>query len=202
MKNILIINGGQHFAHSGGRFNETLTEWTAGFFNEKGAEVKITDINDPYKPAEEVEKFVWADLIIYHTPVWWFQLPYKLKEYVDEVLTAGHKKGIYLNDGRSRSNGNPKLHYGTGGSLQGRYYMLTTSWNAPIESFTLPGEFFEQHDEDAVMFGVHKMNQFIGLAPLESFHFHEMEKGVTPEKIAEDKAIYIAHLEKVTAGRE
>lgn len=199
MKNILIINGGQHYAHSGGKFNETLTGWTADFFRGQGAEVKITDINYPYTLEEEVDKFIWANLIIYHTPVWWFQLPYKLKEYVDEVFTAGHKKGIYLNDGRSRSGGNPKLNYGTGGSLHGRKYMLTTSWNAPIESFTLPGEFFEQQDEDMVMFGVHKMNQFVGLAKLDSYHFHEMEKGVTPEKIAEDKAAYYRHLDKVTS---
>lgn len=194
---VFIINGGQHFAHSGGQFNETLTRWTADFFEkELGATVKVTDINEPYTLQEEIDKYVWADLIVYHTPVWWFQLPYKLKEYVDEVFTAGHENGIYKNDGRSRSNDNPKLHYGTGGSLHGRKYMLTTSWNAPTEAFTVEGEFFDLHSVDDVFLGVHKMNQFIGLSRVDSFHFHEMEKGVTPETVEHDKAEYIAHLRK------
>ena len=30
--------------------------------------------------------------------------------------------------------------------LHGRKYMLTTSWNAPKEVFTLPREFFDQQD--------------------------------------------------------
>lgn len=199
MKKIFIINGGQEFAHSGGRFNHTLTNWTADFFRQGiDAEIKITDINKPYNPEEEVEKYVWADFIIYHTPVWWFQVPYKLKEYIDHVLTAGHQNGIYKNDGRSRHNDSPKLHYGTGGLLQGRKYMLTTSWNAPIEAFTVKGEFFEGMTEDDVLIGIHKMSQFTGLSKIEGFHFHEMEKSVTAEKIEKEKSDYLNHLEKIS----
>lgn len=194
---VFIINGGQHFAHSGGEFQKTLTSWTEEFFKSKqDNEVRSFNINNEYDPIKEVENFVWADLIIYHTPVWWFQVPYRLKGYIDEVFTAGHETGIYKNDGRSRSSDNPKLHYGTGGMLQGRKYMLTTSWNAPIEAFTTNGEFFNLKNEDDVFMGVHLMNKFVGLTRAEGFHFHEMEKGVTPEKIAEDKANYLAHLEK------
>lgn len=195
---VFIINGGQEFAHSGGKFNSTLTQWTVDFFEkERGAEVKVTNINNEYTPEDEVAKFVWADVIIYHAPVWWFHLPYKLKEYIDIVFTAGHDVGIYRNDGRSRSSDNPKLHYGTGGMLHGRKYMFTSSWNAPIESFTVKGEFFDQCDEDQILIGVHKMNQFTGLEQVKGFHFHEMEKGVTDEKIAQDKAEYVKHLNNV-----
>jgi NADPH dehydrogenase (quinone) len=73
MKKIFIINGGQKFGHSGGRFNETIAKATYDFFdNHNDFEVKSTDINSDYNPADEVEKFVWADVIIYHTPIWWF----------------------------------------------------------------------------------------------------------------------------------
>lgn len=199
MKKVFIINGGQHFAHSGGKFNETLAGWTAHYFRDQlGSEVRLTNINEPYNPEEEVEKYVWADLIVYHTPVWWFQLPHKLKEYIDVVFSAGHQNGIYKNDGRSRRSDNPKLHYGTGGLLHGRKYMITTSWNAPIEAFTVKGEFFDLHSEDDILIGAHKMNQFTGLSRLESFHFHEMEKGVTPEKIEKDREMYLEHLEKIS----
>ena len=194
---IFILNGGQQFAHSGGEFQKTLTAWTADFFrSEKDAEVRVTDINEAYDLANEVSNYVWADIIIYHIPVWWFQVPYKLKEYIDTVFTEGHENGIYKNDGRSRSNDNPKLHYGTGGLLQGRKYMLTTSWNAPVEAFTVSGEFFDMNDEDQVMLGVHKMNQFAGLTMIAGYHFHDMEKGVTNEKIENEKSVYLDHLRK------
>ena len=32
---VFIINGGQHFAHSGGKFNKTLTDWTIEYFKSK-----------------------------------------------------------------------------------------------------------------------------------------------------------------------
>ena len=90
MKKIFIINGGQKFGHSGGRFNETIFKSNFRIFlNQKEFEVKSTDINDEYNPAEEVEKFVWADVIIYHTPIWWFQLPHGFKQYIDVVFTEG-----------------------------------------------------------------------------------------------------------------
>ena len=28
-------------------------------------------------------EFVWADVIIYHTPIWWFQVPNGFKKYID-----------------------------------------------------------------------------------------------------------------------
>lgn len=197
MKKIFVINGGQLFAHSGGRFNATLSDWTADFFCKKGFEVQVTDINESYVLEDEVQKFVWADVVIYHTPVWWFQVPFKLKEYVDLVFTAGHQNGIYHSDGRSRRSDNPKLHYGTGGLLQGRKYMLTTTWNAPIEAFTVDGEFFDLKSEDEILIGVHKMNKFIGMTPVEGFHFHEMEKDVTDAKIEQERQSYLNHLDKI-----
>lgn len=195
MKKIFVINGAPKFAHSGGEFNKTLTNWTVDYFkNNKGYEVKTTDINDSYKPEEEVEKFVWADVIIYHTPIWWFQLPNDLKKYIDEVFTAGHQNGIYFSDGRRSAN--PTRNYGTGGLLQGRKYMLTTTWNAPVEAFTLEDEFFKQHSVDkGVMFGFHRMNAFIGLEPVDSFHFYDVMKN---PNIGQSEKNYRAHLDMVS----
>lgn len=176
MKNIFIINGGHQFAHSPGRFNKTLLESDVAYFKEnQGYKIKTTQVSEAYDPTEEVEKLKWADLIIYHTPIWWFQLPFKFKEYLDKILTEGHEKGIYSSDGRSRSN--PAINYGTGGKLHGKKYILTTSWNAPKEAFEWKGEFFDQTSVDAgPLFGFHKMNQFIGLESLDTLHFHDIEK--------------------------
>ena len=198
MKKIFIINGGQHFAHSGGAFNKTLTQWTSDFFLEKGLEVRVTDINDDFVAIDEVENFKCADLIIYNTPIWWFQLPNKMKKYIDEVLTAGHQNGIYHSDGRSRKN--PTINYGTGGLMQGKKYMVNSTWNAPDTAFTLPGEFFNETSvDDGVLFGFHRMNAFTGMEKIQGFHFHDLEKNATQERIKTYKNDYLIHLNQAVS---
>ena len=197
MKKIFIINGGQAFAHSGGKFNQLIVAWDRSFFEgNSDFDVRITDIKDPYTPGKEVQNFVWADTILYHTPVWWFGLPHPLKQYIDVVFTAGHRKGMYYSDGRKQED--PTVNYGTGGSLHGRNYLLTTTWNAPDTAFTLPNEFFHQRSvDDGVMFGFHRMNAFTGMAQLPGFHFHDLEKNGTPERIEAYRRQYLAHLAHV-----
>ncbi|SEI37085.1 modulator of drug activity B [Dyadobacter koreensis] len=191
---IFVINGGQVFGHSGGRFNKTIFDETIKFFNaQPGFEVRSTDINHAYDPKREVENFVWADVIIYHTPIWWFQVPNGLKKYIDVVFTEGHQTGIYNSDGRSSAN--PDINYGTGGTLHGRRYMVTTSWNAPAAAFTLPGEFFnEKSVDEGPLFGFHRMNAFAGMKPLEGIHFHDVEKNAD---IVADIKRYQYHLNEV-----
>ena len=163
------------------------------FKNNSNFEVKTTDVNNEYNAAEEVDKFVWADVIVYHTPIWWFQLPHGFKKYIDVVFTEGHAKGIYHSDGRSSKN--PAINYGTGGMLHGRKYLLTTSWNAPKEAFTLPGEFFnEKSVDDGPLFGFHRMNAFTGMTSLESMHFHDIEKNAD---VPRDLELYKEHLTKL-----
>lgn len=194
--NVFIINGGQVFAHSGGTFNNTLTGWTVDVLKEKNFAYRVTNINDNFDPAAEVENFKWADIVIYHTPIWWFQVPNRLKKYIDDVFTAGHNNGMYRSDGRSHTDGDH--NYGTGGLMQGKRYMITTSWNAPQAAFTLKGEFFDQHSVDeGVLFGFHKMNQFVGMTRIEGFHFHDLEKNATPERIAHYHEAYTEHIRRV-----
>lgn len=197
MKNILIINAGQNFAHSSGLFNQTLTNETIRFFKEtKVFNIQLTTIEEGYDAEKEVAKFNWADCIIYHTPIWWFQVPFNFKKYLDEVFTAGHQKGIYRSDGRSSAN--PAINYGTGGSMHGKKYLLTTSWNAPATAFTLPGEFFmERSVDDGPLFGFHRMNAFAALEKIEGIHFHDVEKNANIES---DMANYRNHLETVFAN--
>lgn len=80
MKNIFLINGGQHFAQSGGSFNKTVIEWTVDFLQQNDFNVKVTDINSEFNAIDEVENFKWADVIIYNTPIWWFQVPNRFKK--------------------------------------------------------------------------------------------------------------------------
>ncbi|MBB6459789.1 NAD(P)H-dependent oxidoreductase [Flammeovirga kamogawensis] len=193
MKKILVINGAQKFLHSQGSLNKSITELSVNYFEKRdGFEVKFTNVDDEYFIEEEVEKFVWADVIIYHTPIWWFSIPFGFKKYIDEILTHGENK-IYVSDGRHRVE--PKLHYGTGGLLKGKKYFLTTSWNAPEEAFTLENEFFDQKSVDeGAMFGFHKMNSFIGLEKLGTYHFYDVMKD---PKIEQDFKKYTALLDEL-----
>lgn len=196
MKKVFVINAGQRFAHSGGAFNKTLTAWTTNYLTSNGFEVRMTDINNDFVPDNEVENFKWADVIIYNTPIWWFQVPNRFKKYIDEVFTAGHNNGMYRSDGRSRSN--PAINYGTGGLMHGKQYMINTTWNAPDTAFTLPGEFFNETSvDDGVLFGFHRMNAFTGMEKIQGFHFHDLEKNATPERIASYHEQYLAHLNSI-----
>ncbi len=192
MKNILIINGWHAFAVSKGEFNESLSTISALFFKDKkGYTVRITEINNDYEVDKEVQKFIWADIIIYHTPIWWFSIPFKFKKYLDEVLTAGYNNGLWNSDGRSFDN--PKINYGTDGLLKGKSYILTTSWNAPKEAFTMPNEFFNQLSVDeSVLSGFHGMNRYLGLKLIKSLQFHDVEKNAN---IKEELSRYKSFLE-------
>lgn len=196
MTKIFIINGGQRFAHSGGKLNTLIIEWDKEFFNsEKSFEFKVTNVSDSYDIEAEVDKFLWADVVIYHFPVWWMYIPHTLKSYLDHVLTAGHRKGMYYSDGRKAVN--PTRNYGTGGLMQNTKYMVTTTWNAPEEAFTIPEEFFEGRSvDDGVLFPFHKMNAFCGMTPLDSFHFHDVEKNMDEARLELLKTNYIKHLEQ------
>ncbi len=196
MENIFIINGGQTFAHSGGAFNKSITGWTKEVLEKEGFKVRVSNVNDEFDPMDEAENFKWADVIVYHFPVWWFQVPNRLKFYIDEVFTAGHKNGIYESDGRSHTN--PQINYGTGGLMHGKKYFVTSSWNAPDTAFTMEGEFFQQKSVDeGILFGFHRMNAFAGLAHIGSFHFHDMEKNATLERVNQYETDYKEYVQNV-----
>lgn len=188
---ILLLNGGKAFAHSGGRLNDTLHEAARGLLSELGHEVRETRIESGYSPAEEVGKILWADAIIYQMPGWWMGAPWTVKRYVDEVFTAGHG-ALYANDGRSRQD--PSRHYGSGGLLQGRHYMLSLTWNAPREAFDEPDDFFEGRGVDGVYYPFHKAQEFVGLKALPTFIACDVIKSPDVER---DISFYQAHLAEI-----
>ncbi|UKE82553.1 NAD(P)H-dependent oxidoreductase [Pectobacterium colocasium] len=173
MQNILLIDAGKSFAHSKGELNHTLTEVAASFLRDKGHDVRVTVVDNGYDIEQEIQNYLWADTIIYQMPGWWMDTPWILKKYIDEVFTAGHGS-LYASDGRSRSDASKK--YGSGGLLQGRKYMLSLTWNAPLEAFDDPEQFFHGVGVDGVYLPFHKANQFIGLSPLPTFICNDVMK--------------------------
>lgn len=190
MKNILIINAAKEFGASQGKLSTYLCDIAEETLVNAGNSVKRTHVDAGYVHEEEVEKYLWADAIIYQMPAWWMGEPWIMKKYIDEVFMAGFGK-FFNDDGRSSTN--PKKNYGRGGLLQGKTYMLSVTWNAPVEAFTEPDEFFEGRGVEAVYFPFHKANQFIGLSPLPTFMFNDVMK--QPD-IENDVIQYREHLNK------
>ncbi len=138
-----------------------------------------------------MEKFLWADVVIYQMPGWWMGAPWTVKKYIDEVFTAGHGS-LYASDGRTRSDHTQK--YGSGGLIQGKQYMLSLTWNAPQQAFDEADDFFEGKGVDAVYFPFHKAQQFLGMSGLPTFLATDvMKRPDVPAALA----AYQAHLERV-----
>lgn len=135
MKNVLIINAHQFYdGISSGDLNRAMVNAIADNLNRLGYNIKHTEIEKGYDIDDEVEKHLWADLIITQSPVYWFSTPWIYKKYVDEVFTAGMLQQLFLTgDGRTRQD--PAKQYGSGGKLTDKKYMLSLTWNAPAAAF-------------------------------------------------------------------
>lgn len=171
--NILLINAQKAFGHSAGRLNTTLHETARDTLAELGHALEETELENGYDIDQEVAKYLWADLVIYQQPGWWMGAPWTLKRYLDEVLTQGHGK-LYASDGRTSAD--PSRNYGRGGLLQGTSYMLSVTWNAPLEAFNDPTEFFEGRGVDAVYFPFHKSQEFLGMSAQPTFMVNDVMK--------------------------
>jgi len=191
MSNVFIINAGKNFHHSHGALNKLLTEVAQDTLQNMGHEIKVTHIDEGYDTQEEIAKYVWADAIIYQQPGWWMSYPWILKKYMDEIFTEGHGV-LYESDGRSRQDASKK--YGSGGLVQGKKYMISLTWNAPLEAFTNPEQFFEGQGVDGVYLHFHKANQFLGMSALPTFICNDVIKNPKVETYIAD---YQKHLKEV-----
>ena len=86
MSNILVINGAKQFAHSNGELNDTLTTLATNHLTELGHEVKVTRADSDYNAEAEVEKYLWADVVIYQMPGWWMGAPWTVKNILTMYL--------------------------------------------------------------------------------------------------------------------
>ncbi|MGR3806619.1 modulator of drug activity B [Pasteurella testudinis DSM 23072] len=194
--NILLLDGGKAFAHSHGKLNHTLHDIAKQTLTEIGHSIRETVMDDGYQIEQEIDNFLWADAIIWQMPGWWMGEPWTVKKYIDEVFTAGHGK-LYQSDGRHRVN--PSEGYGTGGLLQGKKFMLSLTWNAPIEAFERADDFFEGQGVDGLYLHFHKANEFLGMSRLPTFIVNDVIKNPQIEAFT---AAYRAHLLKVFGANQ
>ncbi|WP_294964654.1 NAD(P)H-dependent oxidoreductase [Sulfurimonas sp.] len=176
MKNVLIINGHQKYDEvAEGNLTNLYINSASEFFEKNAFNVKHSIVESDYDAKEEVQKFVWADYILFQFPVYWMGVPWITKKYIDEVFSAGDHNGIYINDGRTRSDATKR--YGSGGLLQGTKYMLSLTYNCPISEFSDKDGFFDGLSLDEANIATHKTFQFCGAEPLETYSVHDIFKG-------------------------
>ncbi len=184
--NILLINARQPIeGMSEGKLNGTIANLIHQHLLRDNNEIRLTEIDDGYEIEKEVEKHLWADVIITQSPVYWFGNPWIYKKYVDEVFNAGLvNPRMVANDGRTRSD--PTKQYGTGGLMHGKKYMLSLTWNAPEAAFndTQQYLFGGKSVDDVFIFNTANY-KFCGVEILPSFSCHDVLKGGYTEQDAE-----------------
>lgn len=183
MKTILLILGAQTGEFAGGKYNRGLFE-TAKEHLSSSCEILTTVIEDGYEVEREITKWKQADFVIYQYPIYWFMIPPILKQYMDDVYAYG--EFFAFNDGP----------YGSGGLMKDKHVMLSTTWNAPLDSFG--GDFFEGADRDTVLLPMRKSQSYCGLGELPHFSCHDVIKNPA---FAEDKVRFVKHLDEVFRAR-
>ena len=182
MKKVLIINAHQFYEGiSEGKLNKTIIVVTKAALEAKGCEVKLTEIEKGYDIDEEVQKHLWADIIITQSPVYWFGAPWIHKKYIDEIFTTGLiQQNLLIDDGRTRTD--PSRQYGTGGKMQGKKHMLSLTWNAPKEAFGNKDQIlFAGKNVDEVFIATTSAYKFCGVEIVPSFSCHDVVKAVDVE---------------------
>lgn len=177
MRKVLIIDGHQFYEGiSSGSLNKALVDVIQREMEILGCKVQLTHIEQGYAIDEEVQKHLWADIIILQSPVYWFGTPWIYKKYADEVFTAGLiQQNLLVDDGRTRQD--PSKQYGTGGKMQGKQYMVSLTWNAPQEAFGNKDQvLFQGKTVDDVFVNNTANYKFCGADILPSFSCHNVLK--------------------------
>lgn len=175
MKKIFIINGHEEYEFSKGELNKSLVERLTSLTLKEGFEIKTTTMKDEYNIDEEIEKHQWADIILLQMPVNWMATPWSLKKYQDYVYSFGMDGRLCAGDGRTRQD--TTKQYGSGGTLTGKKYMLSLTFNAPKEAFENKDQvFFEGKSVDDLFLPTHLNFKFFGMEKLPTFAAYDVMK--------------------------
>jgi len=114
---ILLVAAGYSIFEAKGQLTSFLTYLTEKELTKKGYEIKVSDVaKDTLNVNREVEKLLWADAIIYITPIMWFNMPTPMVKWLDEVL-------LYQKTFIATSE------YGEGGKVPADQFMIVTTSN-------------------------------------------------------------------------
>ena len=115
--NILVVTAGYSIFDAKGQLNSFLAYLTEKNLTEKGHNVKISDVTkDTWSVDREVVKLLWAETVIYVTPIMWFNMPAPMVRWLDEVLV--YEKTFIITE-----------EYGEGGQVPADNFMIVTTSN-------------------------------------------------------------------------
>ena len=115
--NILLVTAGYSIFDAKGQLNGFLAYITEKHLSKKGHKVKISDTTkDTWNVNREVDKLLWANTIIYFTPIMWFNMPVPMVKWLDEVLL--YEKTFVITE-----------EYGEGGQVPADNFMIVTTSN-------------------------------------------------------------------------
>ncbi len=195
MKNVLIINAHEHYPFSEGKLNNALVERAMSNLSKKGYEVRLTNVQQGYETDAELEHHRWADAVILQTPVNWMGVPWRFKQYMDIVYSAGMAGVLSDGDGRTRSD--TAKQYGAGGTLVGKRYLISLTFNAPEEAFNDPDQYlFQGRSVDDLFLPMHMNFRFFGMEAMDTFACYDVLKN--PD-IENDFVRFEAHLDRLFA---
>ena len=196
MKNVLLINAHQPYPFSEGQLNAALTERAKTHLEQRGYEVRTTTMTDDWDVETEIANHQWAVVVLLQTPVNWMGVPWSFKKYMDHVYSFGMDGRLCDGDGRSRDDASKQ--YGSGGTLTGKRYMLSLTFNAPKHAFDDPSQtFFAGKSVDDLWWPMHLNFKFFGMEPLETFACYDVMKN---PRIESDFARYDQHLQRHFPG--
>ena len=191
MKNILLLNAYQTpTAIAESQLTNSILEIMSSKFTNKGHNVKYTNIEFGYKTEEEIDKHVWADVIIIQTPVYAMSVPWIAKKYFDDVYRIKGNGILWDNHEQSMNN------YGKTGVMHGKRYMLSTTWNAPVKAFGGENNFFEDKNVDDIFLWLDKMYQFMGYEKLPTFNCFDVIKNPNIKKDLKNLRFHLDQLIK------
>ncbi len=182
----LLINGHEKVSHAKGELNNAFFKVAKNTLTELHHEIRSVVVDEGYDIEEVVANILWADVIIYQTPVFWFYIPEKFKGFVDKIFSAGRIR-FFMPESET-------MEYGTRGNLTNKSYMLITTWNTPKSVFDNNKTFLMKNKSvDDVFLPFHLSNRYFGMKQLPSFGTFDIYHNPT---ISEDLKKYEEHLIK------
>ena len=177
--NIFIINAHKYYSYSKGELNKFIFNLIVDYFKPYN-EVETTIIENGYDIKTEIEKYLRSDIIIFQTPVNWYNIPWSFKKYIDDVYTPG---SFYKKSDK----------YGKGGMLLNKMYMLSLTSAASLDEYTNTEGFFNIRSIDDIFIGFHKIHEYCGMEKLKTFAVYNVLYDINIEKIKSD---LISHLKQ------
>jgi modulator of drug activity B len=179
--NILLVTAGYSIFDAKGQLNGFLTYLSDKNLSAKGYKVKLSDTTkDSWDVDREVAKLLWADAIIYITPIMWFNLPAPMVKWLDQVLL--YQKTFVITD-----------DYGEGGQVPADKFMIVATSN--LKSSDLGKGFVLKNAPhiDDVLQPLVMTNHYLSIREqIPTFHAGDVVAGDT----SWIEAAYIEHLDR------